>query len=123
MLLPFAVCTISLALVFYSIAVWSEKLQKDLKKWHLLIFFIGLIFDLTGTILMIILDNNKVELNFHGLTGFVALALMLVHVIWASIVIMKNNKASKINFHKFSIIVWLIWLVPYVSGMILNMKK
>lgn len=123
MLLPFAIISITLALVFYSIAVWSEKLQRDLKVTHLIIFFIGLVFDVTGTVLMISLDNYNIQLNFHGLTGFIALALMLFHVIWALIVILRNNKTAKASFHKLSIVVWLIWLVPYLSRMILNMKK
>jgi hypothetical protein len=29
----------------------------------------------------------------------------------------KDEKAIK-NFHKFSLIVWFIWLIPYLSPMI-----
>jgi hypothetical protein len=25
------------------------------------------------------------------------------------------------NFHKFSLLVWFIWLIPYLSPMIINM--
>ncbi|MCE7858793.1 MAG: TIGR03987 family protein, partial [Chloroflexi bacterium CFX2] len=31
---PLAVIIINLALVFYSIGVWSERLQGGLKVWH-----------------------------------------------------------------------------------------
>jgi uncharacterized repeat protein (TIGR03987 family) len=43
---------ISLALVFYSIGVWSERLAGRLKGWHLVFFWGGLAFDATGTGMM-----------------------------------------------------------------------
>ena len=47
-----AICVISSALVFYSIGVWGERLQKKLKFWHIAFFLIGLIADTVGTSLM-----------------------------------------------------------------------
>ena len=47
-----AICVISSALVFYSIGVWGERLQKKLKFWHIAFFLIGLIADAVGTSLM-----------------------------------------------------------------------
>lgn len=41
---PFASIIISAALVFYSIGVWSERIQGRLKTWHLAFFYTG--FDL-----------------------------------------------------------------------------
>jgi hypothetical protein len=31
----FSILTITLALVFYSIGIWAERLARYLKKWHL----------------------------------------------------------------------------------------
>ncbi len=118
-----AIITITLALVFYTVGVWAEKLQGGLKKWHLVVFYLGLIFDTTGTTLMSKLANNGFELNFHGVTGLVAIILMLFHAVWATVVLVKNNEEAKQNFHKFSIIVWIIWLVPYFSGMVVGMSR
>jgi len=59
--------------------------------------------------------------NFHGVTGIIAIALMLFHAIWATIVLIQNNPAKRTNFHKFSIAVWFIWLIPYVSGAVFGM--
>ena len=44
---------ITLALVFYSIGVWSERIAGRLKPWHLLFFVLGLICDTWGTGMMI----------------------------------------------------------------------
>ncbi|MDT8717545.1 TIGR03987 family protein [Clostridium sp. 19966] len=122
-MLIYAIISITLALVFYTIGVWSEKNQGELKKWHLVMFFIGLIFDATGTTLMSKLNSSGFQFNFHGITGLAAILLMIFHALWATFVLIKNNKKSKENFHKFSIFVWLIWLIPYISGMIAGMSK
>ncbi len=122
-MLVYAIVFISLALVFYSVGVWSEKVQGDLKKWHLITFWIGLIFDTLGTTLMSKIANDGFKLNFHGITGIIAIALMLFHAIWATKVLLKNDPAQKKSFHKFSILVWFIWLIPYVSGMIFGMSN
>lgn len=122
-MLVYAIVFISLALVFYSVGVWSEKVQGNLKKWHLITFWIGLIFDTLGTTLMSKIANDGFKLNFHGITGIIAIALMLFHAIWATKVLLKNDPAQKKSFHKFSILVWFIWLIPYVSGMIFGMSN
>ena len=122
-MLIYAIIFISLALVFYSVGVWSEKVQGNLKKWHLITFWIGLIFDTLGTTLMSEIANDGFKLNFHGVTGVIAIALMLFHAIWATKVLLKNDPAQKKSFHKFSILVWFIWLIPYISGMVFGMSN
>ena len=122
-MLVYAIIFISLALVFYSVGVWSEKVQGNLKKWHLITFWIGLVFDTLGTTLMSEIANDGFKLNFHGITGVIAIALMLFHAIWATKVLLKNDPAQKKSFHKFSILVWFIWLIPYISGMVFGMSN
>ncbi|MFA9463132.1 MAG: HsmA family protein [Velocimicrobium sp.] len=121
-MLIFAIIFISLAFVFYSVGVWSEKLQKILKKWHLIIFWIGFVFDTLGTTLMGKIAKGGFTFNFHGITGIIAIVLMLFHAIWATKVLIKNNSVERNNFHKFSIVVWVIWLIPYISGAIFGMS-
>jgi uncharacterized repeat protein (TIGR03987 family) len=109
---------ISLALVFYSIGVWSERFQGRLKGWHLLFFFLGLVCDTWGTGLMIELAGG-LTFDIHGVTGVIAILLMLIHAIWAGIVLVKKDEKAILNFHKFSLVVWFIWLVPYLSPIII----
>ena len=116
--LIYAIVSISLAFVFYSIGVWSEKIQGNLKKWHASIFWTGLVFDTLGTTLMGKIANEGFVFNFHGVTGGLAIILMLFHAIWATSVLIRNDPAKRRSFHKFSIFVWLVWLIPYVSGAI-----
>lgn len=117
----YAVIFMCLALTFYSIGVWSEKWQGSLKKWHLFVFWTGLIFDTLGTGVMSEIAQSGFQLNFHGITGLLAIILMFFHAFWATIVLIKKDEAMKLKFHRFSIIVWLIWLVPFISGAVFGM--
>jgi len=122
MLLISAIIAITLALVFYTIGVWSEKTQGQLKKWHLVLFYVGLVFDTSGTTLMSKIASSGFMLNFHGITGLLAILLMLFHAIWATVVLVKDDEKAKANFHKLSIVVWIIWLIPFISGAIFGMS-
>lgn len=113
---------ITLALVFYSIGVWSERFSRYLKKWHVISFWTGFLFDVSGTIAMGRLSDDPFDLlDIHTLTGQIALWLMLFHAIWATVVVIRGDEVVLKRFHRYSIIVWLIWLIPYLGGMIMGM--
>lgn len=117
-----SVVLITLALVFYSIGVWSERLAGRLKGWHLIFFWLGLACDTAGTGIMFEMADAQ-ALSVHGLTGIVAIVLMFIHAVWASVVLARKDERLIINFHKFSIVVWLIWLVPYFNGFFVSMRR
>jgi uncharacterized repeat protein (TIGR03987 family) len=115
---------ITLALVFYSAGVWSERIARYLKPWHVIAFWIGFIFDVSGTAAMHYLAKGPFELRApHTLTGQVALWLMLAHALWATRVARQGSEAARTGFHRYSLIVWLVWLVPYFGGMYLGMSR
>ena len=114
---------ITLALAFYSLGVWAERIARYLKPWHVVAFWTGFVFDVSGTYAMHLLAEGRFDLrDFHTLTGQLALWLMLVHAIWATRVTLKGSEKARAGFHRYSIIVWLIWLVPYFGGMYLGMS-
>ena len=112
-----AVVIINLALLFYSIGVWSERLQGRLKVWHTVFFWMGLVCDTWGTGLMFDYVGGM-SFDVHGISGLLAIILMFIHAIWATYVLVKRDETMIVNFHKFSIFVWLIWLIPYFSPMV-----
>jgi uncharacterized repeat protein (TIGR03987 family) len=115
---------ITLALVFYSIGVWSERFSRYLKGWHLIAFWTGFFFDISGTWAMGRISKDPFNiLDLHTLTGQIALWLMLIHAAWATYVVIKGNENWRTRFHRYSIIVWLIWLIPYFGGMIMGMTN
>jgi len=113
---------ITLALIFYSLGVWSERIIRYLKPAHVVFFWIGFAFDISGTWAMHLMAEGPFNLKEpHTLTGQIALWLMLLHAVWATWVIIKGSENVLKEFHRFSIIVWIIWLVPYFGGMYLGM--
>ncbi|MEF9953342.1 MAG: HsmA family protein [Clostridium sp.] len=127
MTLVLAIIAISLALVFYTIGVFGERRAHSLNRNHVIIFWIGLIFDTIGTTTMRMIatsgmvDISPLKATIHGITGLLAIVLMLFHAIWATYVLYKGDAKKKEAFHKFSITVWAIWLIPYFVGMIIAM--
>lgn len=118
-----AIVVITSALVFYTIGVWGERIQKGLKLWHVVFFLLGITADVLGTSLMediaqLTGDHN----NLHAITGFTAVILMLVHAAWAVWTYKKGSPMAKAHFSRFSIVVWLIWLIPYCIGVYIGMS-
>jgi uncharacterized repeat protein (TIGR03987 family) len=117
---PAAVIVINLALLFYSIGVWSERFQGRLKIWHTVFFWLGLVCDTWGTGMMFDFVGGM-SFDVHGISGLLAIILMFIHAIWATIVLVRKDEKMIVSFHKFSIFVWLVWLVPYFSPMVIGM--
>ena len=112
---------ITLALVFYSIGVWAERLAGRLKAWHLACFWVGLACDTTGTAIMFEVAET-VGADIHSVTGIAAILLMVIHAAWASVVLWRKNERAVTTFHRYSVIVWTIWLVPYFTGFFVSMS-
>jgi alpha-L-fucosidase len=47
---------------------------------------------------------------------------MLIHAIWATRVVRSGSEKARAGFHRYSIVVWLIWLIPYFGGMYMGMR-
>ena len=108
----------SLAFVFYTTGVWSERRQRDLRGWHVALFWLGLACDGYATVLM----ERLVAIGEHAgvvhtLTGFAAFGLMAIHATWATWVLFRGRPQARTDFHRYSIVVWAVWLVPYFGGM------
>ena len=109
----------TLALLFYTVGVWAEKIKGRLKFWHLILFLAGLLFDTIGTGIMFSISDG-ISFSIHGIAGLAAIILMIIHAIWAIFVLLKKDESVIIKFHRFSIAVWLIWLIPYLSPVVLH---
>ena len=122
-MLTIAITFIFLACILYSLGVWAEKIQGRLKTWHMSVFWSGFISDSIGTGAMGIISGSLLQFTFHGVTGMLAIILMLFHAVWATVVLVQKNEAMILKFHKFSFIVWIIWLIPMVSGMVFGATR
>lgn len=126
-----AIGFINAAFILYTVGVWSEKIQGELKLRHLIIFWLGIICDTLGTIAMgeiaqhtttgkvqNLIDYLPIHMDFHSLTGSFALVLMFVHACWATYVIFNKNTSLIMRFHRYSVMVWVLWLIPFITGVI-----
>ena len=110
----------ALALAFYSIGVWGERISGRLKPWHFAFFVFGLVCDTWGTGMMFEMVGGM-AFDIHGITGVIAILLMVIHAAWALVVLIRKNENAITKFHRFSVAVWIIWLIPYLSPMVFNL--
>ncbi len=122
MLLIVAIVSMLVAVTFYTLGVWGEKRAGRLSPRFLSLFWLGLVFDTAGTAAMSKIAGSF-SFNVHGVTGAIAIVLMLAHALWASVVLARRDEKAMTGFHRYSVVVWSIWLVPFFSGMALAMLR
>jgi uncharacterized repeat protein (TIGR03987 family) len=121
--LTLAIVFINMAMLLYTVGVWAERVQLRLKWWHMFFFWSGFVCDTAGTTAMGLIAGSPFRLTFHGITGNIAILLMGFHAIWATWVLVRKNERLIEIFHRFSFVVWIIWLIPMVSGAIFGATR
>ncbi|MCK9423597.1 MAG: TIGR03987 family protein [Bacteroidales bacterium] len=121
-MLILAIIFINLAMVLYTIGVWAERIRRQLKWWHLWFFWLGFVCDTIGTSSMTEIGGALIRFNLHGITGLTALLLMLFHSTWATFVLVRKDEKRIQTFHRISIFVWIVWMIPMIGGMLLGAK-
>ncbi len=106
---------IIVALILYTLAIWSERIKKKLKPWMVYVFSSGFFCDLIGTSIMFFKAEHKFPYNIHTFCGYAALLIMFLHLIWALLAILKHGKCEE-YFTRFSRMAWLIWLLAFLTG-------
>ena len=117
----YAIIATALALVFYTVGVWAQKRHGSLQAWHVIVLWIGFIFDFAGTAWMAGLSKAPPEINFHSVIGYLSITLMLLLVVLATCTLLKGSEIQKRDFYRFSIAVWIIWMISYLSGVAVGM--
>ncbi len=110
-----SVVCIVLALILYTVAVWSEWAKQRLKFWMVALFTFGFVFDLIGTSLMFLRATRIFVFSVHSFFGLLALIIMLLHLLWALLAITRQGIAEA-YFTRFSRFAWVLWLIAFISG-------
>lgn len=110
------------AFAFYSVGVWAGVLARRLRPWHAGCFWGGFLFDTAGTDIMRHLAGG-IHWSLHTATGAAALLLMLAHALWATRVLIGGDERALQGFHRFSITVWALWLIPFGTGLFLGSHR
>ncbi len=115
---------VTLALIAYSIGVITEHKRKVII-WRILIFLtIGLFFDITGTICMLIGSSNS-PFTYHGFMGYSALLAMFIDTLlmWRLKFRLGIGTPVPSSIHKYSLIAYAWWVFVYISGFLMAMNN
>lgn len=115
---------VNLALISYSVFIYSERKAKQPTKKVLTFLTIGVILDITATICMITGSSNS-PFSVHGILGYSSLAGMLTDavLIWRTRI--TEGKDGKISpaVHKYSLVAFCWWVAAYITGALLVFLK
>ena len=115
---------VTMALISYSISVFSERKKRHITKSILSFLTAGIILDITATICMIIGSTNS-PFTLHGSLGYSALMLMLIDtiLIWRFYKTYGFNFEVPVGLHRYTIIAYSWWVIAYITGSLLVMVK
>jgi uncharacterized repeat protein (TIGR03987 family) len=123
-MLAVAIFWMTLALIFYTWAVFSGR-REGLRTKHLVIFGIGLFCDWLGTHQMNLYAQafGKAP-EIHNLTGLASLLGMGFHFLLALAATLAG-RADAVNrvFHRVSLTIYSCWLVAFFSGAFSGMMR
>ncbi len=111
---------VTLALIFYSIAIITEQRKHIITPVILIFITLGLFSDILSTLLMIIGSNYKF-ISFHGALGYSALAGMLIDTILIWKLRLKRQIEVSSKLHLYTRIAYIWWVVAYISGSVIGM--
>jgi hypothetical protein len=123
-ILILATTIVNLALVCYSIAIITEQVRHSISSRVMVFLSIGLMFDITATILMIIGSENP-AFTLHGLLGYSSLTGMLVDAVLLWRLRLRNGIKSKVpkNLHWYTRIAYTWWIFAYITGALIVILK
>jgi uncharacterized repeat protein (TIGR03987 family) len=110
------------ALVFYSIAIFTEQRKRRVNNIVLIFISLGILFDFTATIFMIAGSKNGI-ITLHGVIGYSALLAMLIdcYKLWSFRLRMEPNSEVNPSLHLYSRYAYIWWIVAFITGGMLAM--
>jgi hypothetical protein len=114
---------VNLALISYATAIIIQSRKKYITRFVLTFLTIGILFDFTATICMII-SSGKV-ISIHGMIGYSSLIGMFTDTILSYIHVKKHgmNITLSKKFIRWSQLAFSYWIVAYITGAILIMMR
>jgi uncharacterized repeat protein (TIGR03987 family) len=113
----FPILLVTSACLLYTTAIWTEQFQGRLTGRIIALFVAGFTCDITGTLCMFIRARSRqAPAGIHGLSGSIALVIMLIHLIWALISLKHRTDRSAKHFNQFSPFAWCMWMIAFLTG-------
>jgi hypothetical protein len=117
-----AVIVVTFALIFYSIAVVTEQRKRCISNRVLTFLTIGVLFDISSTVLMIV-GSNKIPITIHGFIGYSALIAMLIDTILIWQFWRRNGEVAHVTrgLNIYTRLAYGWWIIAYIAGAIIAM--
>jgi SNF family Na+-dependent transporter len=116
-----AIIAVTLALVFYSIAVLTEQRKYAISKRVPTFLTTGVAFGISSSVLMII-GSRKIPITIDGFISYSVLLVMLINTILVWRFWLKNRSTQVVK--SFNVYTWLAyswWVIAYIAGAIIAM--
>lgn len=115
-----SIIAFTMALLCYTGGFLLERKVGMMEPWILAIFWLGLAFEICGAIPMF--KRSGENITFHGVVGAIGLSLIILHNIVATFAVIKGWDVILKLFPKFSAFVYVIWVIAFITGMMMGMK-
>ena len=114
---------VNLALISYASAIIIQSRRKSITRFVLTFLTIGILFDITATVCMII-SSGKV-ISIHGMIGYSSLIGMFTDTVLSYLSVKKHGMNTLLSkkFIRWSQLAFSYWVVAYITGAILIMMK
>jgi hypothetical protein len=111
---------VTLALISYSIGFFKEQRRRQITPDVLLHFTIGVILDISATILMI-LGSTQGGVTFHGLIGYSSLLGMTIDTLLLWRYKPRNGSVQTANkiLNTYTRCAYIWWVAAYITGALL----
>jgi hypothetical protein len=120
----FAASVVTLAFISYSIAILTEQRKKLVINRVLIFLSMGVVLDISATIMMIIVSENS-PFTIHGILGYSSLTLMLIDAVllWRFRIRKGSGAIVSRGVHLYSRVAYIWWITAYITGTMLVMMK
>jgi uncharacterized repeat protein (TIGR03987 family) len=114
---------VNLALLFYSIGIFTQQRRHQITRRVLFFLTVGVIFDITATTCMIIGSTNT-PFSLHGILGYSSLTGMTIETILAWRHRLGRGEAEVTGgLHLYSRLAYIWWVLAYITGALLVMWR
>jgi len=114
------VIIVNLALIAYSFAIIVEQRKKIVSNFVLTFLTLGVLFDITSTVCMIIGSTHS-AFSSHGIFGYSALLAMLIDCVFMWKYRLSYGRTINVKkvLHLYSRFAYVWWLIAYFTGVII----
>lgn len=113
-----------LAMISYSIAIFTEQRRKLITRFVLRFLTIGVILDVTATTFMII-GSSRGPFTLHGVLGYSSLTAMLIDTILIWRFYRANGSEVSVSkaLHAYTRIAYVWWVTAFITGILLVVAR